>query len=115
MKIFLGAAAVRPLDRRTARACLLVNLFMTPGLGTLMAGRILMGSLQLLLAIAGFCLLMLWFYQLFRSTLLGAEAPLAWLWHWGLIFFGSGWCGSLVSSLLFFRRTTPPKLDPPRL
>src|SRR6267142_5883224 len=49
--------------RSTATTCLILNQFATPGLGSLMARRWFAGTGQLVLAVAGFCLLVGWFVQ----------------------------------------------------
>lgn len=50
-----------------ARNALLLNLLATPGLGSLLAGRKLAGLGQLLLSIAGFLLVVIWFVDLMRQ------------------------------------------------
>ena len=56
----------RPLSRARAWTCLLTNLFATPGLGSLMARRVFAGTGQLLLALAGFVLIVGWIFELCR-------------------------------------------------
>lgn len=57
-----------PPSLATARTALVINQFATPGLGSLMAGRYLVGSLQLLFALAGFCLIVLWFFMVLKEA-----------------------------------------------
>jgi hypothetical protein len=113
MKTFL-AGKNKTLDRRSAMALAGINLLATPGLGTIMAGRLIVGCVQLAAAGAGFLLLMKWFYGMFRGMLdENAHVP-AWQWQAGLALFAAGWLGSLWSSLNIVRSVaveTPPKLD----
>src|SRR5688572_8450340 len=113
MKTFLGAKN-KPVDRKMAMGVAAINLLATPGLGTIMAGRIFAGLLQLAFAGAGFLLIIMWFVALFRSLAgTGAAGP-AWYWQLGLSSFLVGWLGSLWTSLDLIRKTsaaTPPKLD----
>jgi len=51
------------LKLSTARNCLIVNQFATPGLGSLMARRYVAGAIQLLLAVAGFLMVVGWFIE----------------------------------------------------
>ena len=50
-----------PLTRKWAMNCLLVNQFATPGLGSLMGRRKLVGFGQLALSATGFTLFVIWF------------------------------------------------------
>ena len=55
----------QPLNKSKARNCALINQLATPGLGSLMGGRIFAGIGQLILAVAGFIMVTGWFIQLF--------------------------------------------------
>jgi hypothetical protein len=55
-----------PLSRTTAWICLLINLLLTPGLGSLVAGRLWSGLVELVTAFVGFGFVMAWFYNLFN-------------------------------------------------
>ena len=57
MKASLTTRRRKLLSPATARNAALVNQLATPGLGTIMAGRIVTGAGQLLLALAGFLFL----------------------------------------------------------
>ena len=57
-----------PPSLATARTALVINQFATPGLGSLMAGRYLAGSIQLLLALAGFTLIVAWFFMVLNAA-----------------------------------------------
>ena len=116
MKIYSGANA-KKLDRSAAMACVGINLLATPGLGTIIAGRYLAGTLQLLAACAGFGLIIGWFVVLFQAMMNSAEAGHAWMWVSGLAWFGASWLGALWSSLAILKQAKanaaklPPKLD----
>ena len=60
MKLFSPRAPLKPAK---ARNCVLINLFATPGLGSLMAGRVIAGLGQLILALAGFVMIVAWFVE----------------------------------------------------
>ena len=116
MKTFLGGKN-KALDRKAAMALAAINLLATPGLGTMMAGRVMVGLIQLAAAGAGFLLIMKWFYALFQQMVEGSAQTMAWQWQAGLLLFGIGWIGSLWSSINFVRAASektaamPPKLD----
>ena len=103
--------ANRPLDRGKALSALFTNQLATPGLGSLVAGRRFCGSAQLLLAVAGFGLLMTWYirvmviyYDLMFSDVPNAEPNLRHgLWKAGAVLFGVAWFWSLGTSLSLLR------------
>jgi hypothetical protein len=112
----------KPLDRARARNCFLINQFATPGLGSLMAGRPVAGIGQLLVAVAGFVLVMLYFAlrmsQLYNEVVNDAQPQSAvWAGEAGAVLFTAAWLWSLVTSLSVLReaRTSetapPPKLE----
>ena len=120
MRIFSALQPRRPLDRSKACVCLITNLLVTPGLGTLMAGRLVTGLIVLAIAVTGFVLLMLWFFQLFRilfqlQELSLALPPYAWMWKSGLFLFSLSWILALASSISILRQTAPPGTAPPAL
>ena len=87
---------------------LVINQFATPGLGSLMAGRYIAGSIQLVLAIAGFCLIIAWFFMVLMAAYSIMETtgepkpPHAIGWA-GLICFASAWLYALVTSISILR------------
>jgi 4a-hydroxytetrahydrobiopterin dehydratase len=100
--------------RARARNAALMNLLATPGLGSLMAGRIVEGILQLLLALAGFAFVVVWFWttmknyygQMFvgeEKEIIQHSAPLNIL-IFGVTFFALAWIWSLITSLSLMRR-----------
>ena len=118
MRTFSGA---KPLDRARARNCFLINQFATPGLGSLMAGRSVAGIGQILVAVAGFALVMLWFAlrmsQLYNEVANDAQPQsAAWVGEAGAALFAAAWLWSLVTSLSVLReaRTSEPA-PPPKI
>ena len=106
----------RPLTPASARNYALLNQLATPGLGSLLGGRWLAGSGQLILALAGFCLIIAWFvkvmllfYQQIESNANPAPGSVAWLGESGAATFAVAWIWSLFTSLSLLReaRKTP--------
>jgi hypothetical protein len=116
------SSGAKPLDRARARNCFLINQFATPGLGSLMAGRPWAGIGQLLVAVAGFVLVMVWFAlrmsQLYNQVVNDAQPQsAAWVGVAGAALFAAAWLWSLVTSLSVLREARaaepapPPKLE----
>jgi len=115
-----------PLSRARVTTCILINLAATPGLGSIAARRTVSGTFQLILALVGFCLIVGWMFKAIFGAVSGeiaaqnsANVP-AWLWKWGLLFFGAAWLWSLATSISLWRESKPenlpPKLsEPPKL
>jgi len=109
-----------PLSRTKARNCAFLNQLGTPGLGSLLAGRILVGIGQLLLAIAGFGFIVAWFaitiIRFYRMMELNSEvagaSPIG-LGICGAALFIVAWLWSLVTSISLLRHATEPSLNPP--
>ena len=108
--------------------CLLVNQFATPGLGSLMGRRFIEGTVQLLLALGGFVLVIVaffvWILNLYRQ--MGGAAPdggpFPWYGKIGGIMFVTSWLLSWVTSISLVRQARaeqqqelmtklPPKID----
>jgi 4a-hydroxytetrahydrobiopterin dehydratase len=53
----------KPVSRAKAKNAAMLNLLATPGLGSFLCGRWIAGSGQLLLSIAGFTLVFVWFFK----------------------------------------------------
>ena len=113
-----------PLSRSTARNAALLNQCATPGLGSLMAGRRLAGIGQLLLAVAGFVMIIGWFVllalQIYNQLINDAPTKsVAWLGEAGAVIFVAAWLWSLVTSLSVLREAranerksaTPPVIS----
>ncbi|HWC61648.1 MAG TPA: hypothetical protein VHC44_18290 [Verrucomicrobiae bacterium] len=105
-----------------------MNLFATPGLGSLMGGRILPGLGQLILFLVGFVFICLWFVKTMKEyySLMGEEIPIhVSYFHYflaGFMFAAVSWFWSLLTSLSMMRHaktpepalpgSVPPKLGP---
>jgi hypothetical protein len=108
----------KPKAHGTARNATLINLFVTPGMGSLMAGQILEGIGQLLLALAGFALVVAWFFRIMVQYYGMIDGQLKefdarpWLGIGGAILFGVAWLWALATSLRILRRNRaqPPEL-----
>ncbi len=100
----------RSLNPATARNYALLNQLATPGLGSLLGGRWLVGSIQLLLAVAGFCLILAWFvkimlmlYQQIDGNSASVPGSVAWLGESGAAAFALAWIWSLFTSISLVR------------
>lgn len=100
----------RPLSRATARNAALINQLATPGLGSLLAGRWLAGVGQLLLALAGFGLILAWFARLMIRLYQQIEAnsstdlpSIAWMGEAGAAVFAAAWLWALFTSSSILR------------
>ena len=87
---------------------MLLNQCATPGLGSFLAGRRVVGVGQLLLAVAGFVMVIGWFVllalQVYNEVMNGAEPKsVAWLGLAGGATFAAAWLWSLVTSLSILR------------
>ena len=100
--------ARKPLTSAMARNAVLVNQLATPGLGSVLAGRYLSGSGQLLLALAGFTLFILWFVAVMKQFYGQIQGdvevkPVGWIGLTGLAVFAAAWLWALVTSLSIMR------------
>jgi len=113
----------KPLDPVKARNCSLLNLLGTPGLGSLMGGRIIEGIGQLLLAVAGFCFVVYWFVKVISGAFSEQDAETHSYAVWGFtggLLFVLAWLWSLVTSLALLRdakknKAAGPDAEPPRI
>jgi 4a-hydroxytetrahydrobiopterin dehydratase len=109
MKLFSPGG--KPLNRATARNAALLNLLATPGLGSLLARRWIAGGGQLLLAVAGFSLFLVWFVkemiQYYGQITGDVEVqPIGRFLVAGLVLFASAWFWSMVTSLSLIREAS---------
>ena len=131
----MTSRTVRPLSRARAWTCILTNQLATPGLGSLMARRIFAGVGQLLLALAGFVLIVVWFFEVmiqYYGQVTGdvPARPVGWIGEIGAILFVASWLWALVTSISLWRqaesderaelKTVPPRMadlpgQPPKL
>ncbi len=94
----------KPVSRAAARNAMLVNQLATPGLGSLMARRWLAGLGQLILAVAGFVMVVVWFFEViiqYYGQINGdvQSHPVGWIGASGAILFVASWLWSLVTSV----------------
>ena len=94
----------KPVDTVAARNAALVNQLATPGLGSLMAGRWIAGSGQLALAVAGFVMVVVWFFNVMIQYYdeIGGDVqphPVGWIGETGGILFVASWFWALLTSI----------------
>jgi hypothetical protein len=104
MKPFSHPLDRKPVSRAAARNAALVNQLATPGLGSLMAGRWIAGIGQLALALAGFVMVVVWFFEVmiqYYGQVSGnvQPHPVGWIGATGSILFVASWLWSLVTSV----------------
>ena len=112
------SSAPKKNSHAKARNAALLNQLATPGLGSLIAGRWLAGAGQLLLAIAGCVLILVWFAQTmsaYYSQMFGEGAThqptvFSGLWLGGIL-FALAWCWSLVTSICLVRAAGRVEVD----
>jgi 4a-hydroxytetrahydrobiopterin dehydratase len=95
----------KPVSRAKAKTAALLNLLATPGLGSLYCGRWIAGTGQLVLAVAGFTLVVVWFLKEmipYYGLMFSDEPPhlpsLKMLGE-GSTLFAASWLWSAVTSL----------------
>ena len=100
----------KPLSQARAIYCFVINQLATPGLGSLVGRRFFAGTCQLILAVAGFALLVGWMGQYFYRLWLQQSGEPSfgksydWLGEWGLAAFGAAWLWSLFTSISLLRQ-----------
>jgi 4a-hydroxytetrahydrobiopterin dehydratase len=123
-----SSAKPKPVSRAKAKNAALLNQLATPGLGSLLCGRWVAGSGQLLLSVAGFVLIMVWFFKElipYYGLMYGDESPhlpgLKLLAEGGNLFVVS-WLWSAFTSFSLVREASSGRLRslqnfaaPPRL
>jgi hypothetical protein len=107
-----------PSRRNRATNSLILNIGFCPGLGSWMAGQRIVGALQMLLAVAGFVLVVAWFVLLVQDLLRefqslptrGNAAAFGWT---GLALFGTAWGWSLLTGIQMVRAARRAETDAP--
>jgi len=109
MKLFSPKG--KPLSRATAKNAALLNLLATPGLGSLLGRRWFSGIGQLVLALAGFTLFVVWFVgemvQFYGQIGGNVEVhPIGKFLVAGLILFALAWLWSAATSFSLLREAS---------
>jgi 4a-hydroxytetrahydrobiopterin dehydratase len=110
------SSASKKLSPTKARNAALLNQLATPGLGSLMAGRWVAGSGQLLLALAGFIIFLWWFVdemhqyygQITGDVLI---QPIGGILELGTLLFIAAWFWSLATSISLVRESSRVSVD----
>ena len=115
----------KPLTPTSARNATLVNLLVTPGLGTLMVSKIALGVAQLVLAFIGFGFMLGWFGAImwqYYGQISGDVVvhSVAWIGVVGAVLFIAAWVWSLITSIGLIRAArrlpsapaAPPVISP---
>jgi len=113
----MPASGREPMDEARAWACLLTNLLVLPGLGSLMAGR-RAGWPQAALALVGFALTTVWLGWFLLAWSRGGEFPLDPGPYFsvgaaGILIFGVSWLWGLLTGLVVLRGARPRRFDTP--
>jgi 4a-hydroxytetrahydrobiopterin dehydratase len=110
------SSATKPPSRLKARNAALLNQLATPGLGSVFAGRIIAGLGQLLMSVAGFVLILVWFGQLMIQYYgqISGNVTVHPVGQYGLLgggLFLLAWCWSLVTSFSLLRAASTVSLE----
>jgi len=107
----------KPISRARAKTAALLNLLATPGLGSLLCGRWIAGTGQLILAVVSCVLILIWFfkemssyYGMMFSDSQTAPANFKML-EGGAILLAASWIWSAVTSTSLFREASDEKLQ----
>jgi 4a-hydroxytetrahydrobiopterin dehydratase len=97
----------------------LVNIFVFPGLGSLRAGRRLVGIGQIVGVLAGSVLVFTWCYEelaQYYAQAFGEEKPqsVGWIGVLGGAVFLAAWLWSCITSISLFRAASQPAGAPPK-
>src|ERR1017187_4524674 len=110
--------APKKTSHAKARNAALLNQFATPGLGSLIAGRWLAGTGQLLVFLVGFVLYCVWTIKYLAAyySLMYSDAPLRtnslkWMLWTGVGLCAAGWFWSLATSISLMREASKSDVD----
>ncbi len=122
MKRFSTPEPSKNLERPAAWACLLSNVLVLPGLGTITAGFRIRGVLQIIMSLAGMGITLAWFAWFFTEYYRTRELEEAlqvrlWVGCVGVGIFMLSWTWALATSLgIIMRVYSSDKKDvPPRI
>lgn len=123
MKKFSTPAPPRHLERPAAWACLLSNVLVIPGLGTITAGFRITGIIQIVMSLAGMGVTIGWFAWCFMEYYKTRELQEAlqlrlWLGCGGVALFMLAWTWALATSLSIIiqvyssgKKDAPPRIS----
>jgi 4a-hydroxytetrahydrobiopterin dehydratase len=117
MRMKPSSAGRKPVSRTKAKNALLLNLLATPGLGSLLCGRWIAGSGQLILAVAGFTLVLVWFFKeiIPYYGMMFSDAPPHppdfKLLEAGTLLFAASWLWSAMTSVSLLREASVDNLE----
>ena len=105
----MGGVPPKLISRQMAWNCLLINQLVTPGMGSFLAGQRIVGCAQVIVALAGFTLLMIWFGWFFIEIFHTMQWPHAtarifWMGVMGVALFVASWFWALATSLQILRK-----------
>ena len=92
-----------------------MNLFATPGMGSLMGGRIIPGLGQLFLFLIGFAFITYWFHRTIKEyySLMDEDIPVrisyAKYFLAGFLFAAASWLWCLLTSIRMVQQAKPPE------
>ena len=104
------------MSRKRIVSCVLVNLMVSPGVGSLMARRWTDGIGQLILSLLGFAMMMVWFLKLmiqYYGQISGnvTVKPVGWIGLTGAALFTLAWSWSLLTSVSLLRESSKVRLE----
>jgi 4a-hydroxytetrahydrobiopterin dehydratase len=107
----------KPVSRTRAKNAALLNLLATPGLGSLLCGRWIAGLGQLVLAVAGFAAIMIWFVKEmipYYGLMFSDEPPHLpsfKMFEAGTLLFAAAWVWSAATSVSLLREAARSSLE----
>lgn len=124
MRMFSNPESPKRLERPAAWACLLSNVLVLPGLGTVTAGYRISGIIQICMSLVGMGITIGWFAWFFMEYYKTREMEEAlqvrlWLGCIGVGLFMLAWTWALATSLHIImqvysseKKETPPRISP---
>jgi 4a-hydroxytetrahydrobiopterin dehydratase len=109
------SADCKPVNRAKAKNAALLNQLGTPGLGSLMAGRWIAGTGQLILCVAGCALVLVWFFKIiirYYGLMFPGEVqieqpePIGWMGGAGGILLAVSWLWAAATSFSLLREAS---------
>lgn len=122
MRMKPSSPAAKPISRAKARNAAILNQLATPGLGSLLAGRWIAGTGQLILFLIGFAVFIIWFIEQMTQFYgqIADDVPVKPIWYLfriSVALTGASWLWSLVTSINLLRQAEadvpPPTISEP--